>query len=154
MITHLALDLAGVTGYAWKDSDGLISYGVRDFTAQVEGARSFMPAYELKRWLLTPQFSRLQSVIYEDTFARGAAKFRLDSLQTIVAVHCLQRGIDWCRISPSAIKKYATGSGKSGKDQMVTAAKEFLSIDVELGYDEADALCLLKYLLELTSQKG
>ncbi len=46
-------------------------------------------------------------------------------------------------VAVSTIKKFATGSGKGCKEDMIAAAKEF-------GYKgdnehEADAVCLLKY---------
>lgn len=53
-----------------------------------------------------------------------------------------QRGIRWAEVSPTALKKYATGRGNAGKDEVLAAAvRRFPSIEVR-GNDEADGLWL------------
>lgn len=51
-------------------------------------------------------------------------------------------GIPWAEVSPTAVKRYATGKGNAGKDDVLAAVvRRFPYIDVN-GNDEADALVL------------
>lgn len=157
----LALDLGGQTGWACLDATGLPLYGVLDLTTKGEGARSYLPALKLKRWLESNADARLRSVFalrpldliaFEETFAQGYAAKRLEALQTVTAVYCLEHGLDWSRVAATSLKKYAAGHGHCGKEQMVKAAKIFFpSLQGKtLGYDEADALCVLAWALGYT----
>jgi Holliday junction resolvasome RuvABC endonuclease subunit len=144
----LALDLGGTTGFAYLRK-GKMYYGSIALTTIGEGARSYMPACHLSRWLSNMfELFKFDAIAFEETFARGAAKLRLDSMQTICALHCIERGLPWARISASGLKKYATGSGKCGKDQMIEAAKQFFPeiADQEITHDEADAICVLAWV--------
>ena len=145
----LALDLGGQLGYAWLPADGHPVYGTWDLTQGAGGRRSYVPAYNLKRLLETevPK-NGFNHIAFEETFAQGEAKLRLDSLQTIVAVYCIEHGLDWSRVAASSLKKFATGDGRCGKEQMVNAARDFFSIRHKpMTYDEADALCVLAWAL-------
>jgi crossover junction endodeoxyribonuclease RuvC len=54
-----------------------------------------------------------------------------------------RRGIPWAAVAPTALKKYATGRGNAGKDEVLAAViKRFPDYDV-CGNDEADALVLM-----------
>jgi crossover junction endodeoxyribonuclease RuvC len=60
--------------------------------------------------------------------------------------HLVMEAVDartpWIQVSPTALKKYATGRGNAGKDEVLAAAvRRFPHIDVK-GNDEADALWL------------
>lgn len=157
----LALDLGGQTGWACLDATGQPLYGVLDLTTKGEGARSYLPALKLKQWLerqegldpaCVPRWQDFNHIAFEETFARGTAKLRLDSLQTVTAVYCLEHGLDWSRVAATSLKKYATGHGHCGKEQMVEAVKFFFPSlrGKTLGYDEADALCVLAWALGYT----
>lgn len=53
-----------------------------------------------------------------------------------------QRGIRWIEVTPTGLKKYATGKGNAGKDEVLAAAiRRFPEVEVT-GNDEADALWL------------
>lgn len=53
-----------------------------------------------------------------------------------------QRGIRWIEVPPTSLKKYATGRGNAGKDEVLAAAiRRFPDINVR-GNDEADGLWL------------
>jgi len=51
-------------------------------------------------------------------------------------------GLRWIEVPPASLKKYATGRGNAGKDEVLAAAvRRFPAIEVR-GNDEADALWL------------
>jgi Holliday junction resolvasome RuvABC endonuclease subunit len=144
----LALDLGGTTGFAYILGGKLVC-GSIVLATDGEGARSYMPAYHLRRWLSNMDLEfGFDAIAFEETFARGAAKLRLDSMQTICALHCIERGLPWARISASGLKKYATGNGRCGKEQMIEAAKQFFPeiADQEITHDNADAICVLAWV--------
>lgn len=52
------------------------------------------------------------------------------------------RGVPWLQVTPTGLKKFATGRGNAGKDEVLAAAvRRFPHIEVR-GNDEADALWL------------
>jgi len=84
-------------------------------------------------------------IIYENTFGRGAARFRLDSLQYTVLLYCQLNQIPWMRVSPSAWKKKVIGKGTVGKLEYFEFAKKRWP-EQRIWYDDqAAALCLLEY---------
>ncbi|RCV51187.1 hypothetical protein [Marinitenerispora sediminis] len=51
-------------------------------------------------------------------------------------------GVPWAAVTPTSLKKYATGKGNAGKDEvLLAAARRFPDWEVS-GNDEADALVL------------
>jgi hypothetical protein len=88
-------------------------------------------------------------VIYEQTvgrthFTSGSQLEVAYGFATRVQEFCATRGIDHTPLSPSSLKKFATGKGNSKKPAMLAAARQ------QLGYqreddNEADALWLLEY---------
>ena len=50
-------------------------------------------------------------------------------------------------VSPSELKKYTTGYGSAGKDTMIMFAKELYDIELAIDDNEADALALLRFLM-------
>jgi Holliday junction resolvasome RuvABC endonuclease subunit len=137
----IAFDL-GAT-FAWAHNSDKAS-GVDYFHTTLEGIREHrLAAFRL---LLTDLFQRkkFDVVIYERPFARGQHATR--SLWGMAGVleecsTCWNMAV--LDMPPSTIKKFATGSGKASKQDMIAAARRF-------GYTgdnehEADAICLLKY---------
>lgn len=54
----------------------------------------------------------------------------------------IDRELPWAEVPPATLKKYATGKGNAGKDEVLAAViKRFPGIEVR-GNDEADALVL------------
>lgn len=52
------------------------------------------------------------------------------------------RGYRWAQVPPATLKKYATGKGNAGKDEVLAAViRRFPNVEVR-GNDEADALVL------------
>jgi Holliday junction resolvasome RuvABC endonuclease subunit len=60
--------------------------------------------------------------------------------------------VPWLEIAPTALKKFATGSGAAKKDAMKAAAVEHLALDSDASDDEADALWLRELGLQLLGQ--
>lgn len=125
MPIEVGLDLAGTTGYAIRDLDTDEIYtGIWTLTrGDIGGRRSPIPAVRLLRRLerLSSDYE-IRRVAYEETFGRGNAKFRLDSLQVTTMVWAVRSRINWQRYSPSAIKMRATGKGNAGKELVWQAA--------------------------------
>lgn len=85
------------------------------------------------------------TVAYERPFARGAYATRsLWGMAGIIEAVATRRGCAVVDVTPTELKKFATGSGKADKSAMIAAARR-------LGYEgdnehEADAWCLLQYI--------
>lgn len=146
MIT-LALDLAGTTGYGIEYDTGEVKAGLWILTrGNLGGRRSPIPMlrlwHRLNRLGSTHQIDR---VVYEETFGRGDAKNRLDSLQHCTTLWCLLNQIPFIRASPSEWKKAVLGTGRANRQEYYAAAiQRFPSVDVWKD-DIAAALWLLTY---------
>ena len=87
---------------------------------------------------------KLDAVIYETPFARGRDATRsLWGIAALIEAEASRCGVPVVDAAVPTIKKFATGSGRASKEEMIAAAKKF-------GYKgdnehEADAVCLLKY---------
>ena len=53
-------------------------------------------------------------------------------------------------VAPATVKKWAAGSGRAGKLEMVEAAKKLTGVDAE-DDNEADALCICAYAVKQAS---
>lgn len=83
-------------------------------------------------------------VIEAPAFSRGAqpGQHERAGLWWMVVEAIDRRGIPWMSVSPTAVKKYATGKGNAPKDEVLAAAiRKFPKIGV-VGNDESDALWL------------
>jgi Holliday junction resolvasome RuvABC endonuclease subunit len=155
----LALDLGGSTGYAYlpQRSSTTPEFGTWCLDEDAGGSRSYIPAQRLRDQLEV--FSREEygftAIAFEETFARGEAKLRLDSMQTVVGLYCLDHHYSWMRITASSLKKFATGNGRSGKEQMVDAARVFFPTlkRARISFDEADALCVLAWAIGISPRE-
>jgi Holliday junction resolvasome RuvABC endonuclease subunit len=64
-------------------------------------------------------------------------------LQGVIMMWCEENGIEFKGVSPSEVKKYATGKGNAKKDDMMAVAR-LMWPDIELEDDNhADALFIL-----------
>jgi Holliday junction resolvasome RuvABC endonuclease subunit len=150
----LALDMATTTGWAFAHND-LHLYGTIDCSSETSLAAKFHRfRKELRRVMhkVNPKH-----VWYERALGgkSGAALDVARGLQAVLLIECYERSIGSTRVAPNTLKKWATGHGLAGKEQMWNAAMELLerwehpSKDLgEPNFDEADALCLLAYGLE------
>jgi Holliday junction resolvasome RuvABC endonuclease subunit len=141
------LDLASSTGWAVQRRDGKVETGVYVcLKTSIPGARWL----RFRDWLKqTIDFEDPQIVIYEEPFIhmKHASGIGLSyGFKTIVELVTAQHEI-WCySISPTALKKWATGSGNANKFQMLVFAR---SMGWNLSNDnEIDARFLLHFASE------
>lgn len=139
MTKVLALDLGQSTGWA-RNYGAAPRYGVVKFKGKSRGARFV----ELIDWLR--QFNKVvymaDLIVFETPHMRGGPATRscvgyASTVEYFAALNGLQ--VDEYR--PDAVKRFACGSGKASKEQMIEAVKK-------LGYspkndNDADAIHLL-----------
>lgn len=87
-------------------------------------------------------------------FSYGSRQGREDLgyLGHLIRAELDEMRVPWLEIAPTALKKFATGSGAAKKDAMKAAAVEHLALDSDASDDEADALWLRELGLQLLGQ--
>lgn len=144
---HAAFDLGGRTGWAIRYDTGDVRCGTWTLTrGNLGGRRSILPAARLWRrlWRLSLDH-QVAGVVFEETFTRGEAQWRLAGLQQLVMLWAYQLGAPWQRVSPTAWKKACLGRGHVDRRAYFQAAREVwpeLRITTD---DAAAALWLLDY---------
>jgi Holliday junction resolvasome RuvABC endonuclease subunit len=146
----LALDLGSKTGFAIGSSGRVSESGV--FQASMErGESRGMFFIRWGAWFkemlskLTPDL-----VVYEMPHARGgAATDVLVGLSTRVAEYCTAAGVEYGKVHSMTLKKWATGSGKANKEEMIVVAYE-RTLEKITSDDQADAILLCLYQMERT----
>lgn len=139
----VAMDLGRRLGWAACSHDGR-RWGVAEFSE--DRARRLC---ELARWLRGNQspLHGADVVVYETPFCRGRAATRsMWGAAGVVEACATEAGCAVLDVAVPTIKKFATGSGRAAKNDMIRAARR-------LGYrgrddNEADAYCLLRYAEE------
>ena len=151
----LALDLSSKTGWALLDRNGRILSGVQEFSL-TRGESKGMRFLRFRKWLkdililgeLGVQFSKEQPglVIWEQAHHRGSFATELCvGLVTDVMAEAALYELEHMSVHSATLKKFATGKGKAGKDEMVLKAKEFYPSVEILDDNHADALLILRY---------
>ena len=146
MTTVVGLDIASVTG--WCRYDGVrFETGVIDCTpknnSEPEGCRFRRFAEQLPQVL-----EGVGCVIIERTYSRGKRTAEiLNGLTAVALVQCEARGLEYAFVDATTLKKFATGSGRAKKPDMVAAAERELARS-DLTDDEADAYWLVRYWQE------
>ena len=120
------------------------------------GTLAMKPATRFQElWHLLHRMEKISGapdhVIYEVLgVLHGKAKKVLVGMQAIVELYCLESGTEIHTVSPTALKKFATGNGRAEKIDMVAAAGRrwpFRSFNTD---DEVDALWATeKHLVDL-----
>lgn len=147
-IRMIGLDLAGRSGYAIQFGDDRIKVGTMrlDRGSDCKGKRNPLPMIRLYRRLqLLSKYYEIGCVVFEETFGRGAAKFRLDSMQNAVILWAINEGVNWARISPPQWKLAMTGKGTATKQEYTEAAILKFPEHTFHYDDEAAARWLLEY---------
>ena len=145
----LALDLGATTGFALIEEGKALSWGEKTFPGdRPQRFRAF------RRWLVAYLLAnRPDTVIYERPFCRGLHATRsLWGMAGIVE----EAVVDYAAcldIVPTTLKKWATGSGKASKQDMIFIAVRFVHPPQsgpwpEMGEHEADAIILGLYAAE------
>jgi len=151
----LSLDLATKTGWALLDRNGGFTSGMQEFDLR-RGESTGMRFLRFRKWLkemlslgeMGKQFSNEIPglIVYESPHFRGGSSTQLlVGFATDVLAEAALFGLEHLAVHSGSLKKFATGKGNSGKDEMIKKAKEFYP-DVDIIDDNhADALLLLKY---------
>ncbi len=146
----LALDLATATGWALRDTRGVVTSGVMTFSLR-RGESSGMRLLRFRRWLremLGADLVRL--VAYEQPIIhRKRRQLNASVAHNLEGVLLpeLEGRIDYVSPTPAEVKKHATGKGNAAKAQMIEAARERWGVEVQ-DDNEADALCVLAWTLD------
>ena len=146
--TILALDLGTTTGWALRGSDGHITSGSESFRPQrFEGGG--MRFLRFKRWLteLKAVTNGIDALHFEEVrrhVSTDAAHAYGGFLATLTA-WCEHHQIPYQGVPVGTIKKYATGKGNAGKEDVIAAirARGYVPVDD----NEADALALLYWAI-------
>jgi len=138
----LALDLGTKTGWAFgniKDISRVYS-GMQDFSLK-RGESPGMRLLNFDKWVYDMLAKHKPQVVgYEMPHQRGGHSTQLLlGMLGILHVACTKVGIEYFSIHSATIKKHATGSGKSSKEQMMAAAAVKFKRTI-LDDNEADAL--------------
>lgn len=89
-------------------------------------------------------------------YAFGAKQKRepLGYLGYSVRAELSRLGVPYLDVAPTALKKFATGSGTASKDEMKSAAIRLLKLDHNASHDEADALWLRELGRHMTASSS
>lgn len=151
----LALDLATKTGWALRDRNGRVESGVQEFELK-RGESTGMRFLRFRKWMrdmialgeLGAQYSKEEPglILFEQAHHRGGSATQLCvGLVTNVLADAAQHSIEHMSVHSATLKKFATGSGKSSKEEMITKAKAFFPGIEIIDDNHADALLMLKY---------
>ena len=141
----LALDTGGLTGWALCYQKKTYS-GTQTFKKLKCDDNGVILTF-FRSWFENMiRLYNIQTVIYEMPHLRGAGTQILIGYVTIIQQICSLWGIQWIEIHSATLKKFATGSGKADKKEMMIAAKERKwKFETD---DECDALWLLDYVIK------
>lgn len=147
----LALDCATVTGWAWE-VNGQVEYGRATFGPNLRPGERFAA---FRAWLMshlngvTPNVVAVEGPISRH-FSHDTARLAY-GWNALVLVEAHLRDIPVREVSPTTLKKFATGKGTASKDAMKEAAvRRFLQgchpdRMAGLDHNEADALLVLAW---------
>ncbi len=143
----LAIDAATHTGWCLLGSN-LMESGTEDFSKQ-RGESNGTMFLRFRHWLNKILIeNKVNLVIYEQAHHRGGAATEIGvNLTGRIQECCAELGIEHATIHTSTLKKYATGSGKADKADMVKAACK-LTGKIITSDDEADAVLMAKWGVE------
>lgn len=138
----LGLDCASKTGWAFFDvrENRIVESGVQDFTKR-RGESNGLMFMKFRKWLKELiEIQKPDIVGYEQAhFRGGAATVICVGLQTRVEEICVEKNIEPAPVATTTLKKFATGSGRAGKPEMVKAARKILG-RYPIDDNEADAV--------------
>ena len=86
----------------------------------------------------------ISTVIYEVPFCRGTHATRLLIGMAGLVEAITPPGIQVLEVRPTQVKKFATGSGKATKEQMIETANKFINRPMRVTDNEADAIHILR----------
>jgi Holliday junction resolvasome RuvABC endonuclease subunit len=142
----LALDLGTHTGWAlWEN--GRVESGVQAFELK-RGESPGMRYLRFRRWLEEIAV-RIQVIAYEQTLpwkAGSHAREISNNLAGRVQEFCAERnGVEHIAVENNTLKKWTTGRGNAGKDEMIVHVQARFTAKRGIAHDEAEAIALLHY---------
>ena len=141
----LSIDPGTRTGWAALCNGRLYS-GVQDFTLR-RGESGGIRFLRFDTWLEELiQRANPKVVVYEQQHHRGGSATEIcvglvTGLQRIAAAHA----IEYASCHTATLKKFATGTGKAGKQEMLQAAQKMWPEQQIETHDQAEALWLLAW---------
>lgn len=147
----LALDLGTTMGFAIRHVDGRVASGTLKFEsdAREHWGRRFL---KFRRWLTDVKASaggEIESVIYERVdFGRDLLAVKVYAgFEAVLCLWAEHFQIPYRGIAPATLKKFATGSGRAEKQDVMFAVERAFGIAPKTSH-EGDALALLAIALE------
>jgi crossover junction endodeoxyribonuclease RuvC len=137
----------------------LVSTGVAGYRITDGPARVWVDRIDGKPWSSLPTMRRLRTIrahVLEHVRDADLVVVESLALSRQTGQHLTRAGlwhmvmervdtldIPWCEVSPTTLKKYATGRGNAGKDEVLAAVvRRYPDVEVT-GNDDADALVLV-----------
>ena len=156
-LSLLVFDLGANTGWAARGADGILTSGVKHFPL-VRGDSQGMRFLRFKSWLLEMlHLTRANVIAFESAIAFHKSMYAgqlANGLAGIMQVVVAEAHLECLAITPSELKRFATGKGNAKKDKMVEAARK-LYPDVKIeSDDEADALLALSFAEHILKTPG
>ena len=142
-MAYLCLDLATHTGWSVVENGEIKASGVKDFSKK-RGESNGVMFMRFHKWLddmvLLCGENSTCMVVYEQAHFRGGAATEICvGLQTHTQSWCARRSIECAPVATMKLKKFATGKGNAGKQEMIDAARKIIGRD-PLDDNEADAI--------------
>ena len=143
----LAIDCGTKTGFALY-SNGIMEGGVQDFSLK-RGESVGMRFVRFRSWLQEmlqiTAAAPLDLVVYEQAHHRGGSATEvLVGMVTRIQEECDQKNINYTSVHSATLKKFATGKGNAGKEQMLAEARRRFGDEVE-DHNEADARLMVEW---------
>lgn len=149
----LAFDSGTKCGWATL-MDGKIESGVQEFTLQ-RGESPGMKYLRFRVWLraifdlVKPDLAGFEQAHHRGGFTTDL----LIGMNTRIEEECAGRGIEHTSVHSAILKKFATGSGRASKEEMVAEASRRFEREI-IDHNEADALLILAFLMEKFVERG
>lgn len=136
----LALDMASRTGWALVQDGKVIESGIVDFSKR-RGESNGLMFLRFRKWLQEiTRMSQVRLIAYELAHFRGGAATEICvGLQTRAQEMAAELGIESAPVASSTLKKFATGTGRAGKDEMIEKAAKVIGRR-PIDDNEADAV--------------
>jgi len=134
----LAIDAATKTGWALIKDGQVYESGVQDFSKK-RGESNGAMFLRFRNWLSRMLDLNVGFVVYEQAHHRGGAATEICvNLTGRVQEACAERNIEYATVHTGTLKKWACGSGKTDKGQMMARAAAVLGRE-PIDDNESDA---------------
>lgn len=147
----LAIDPGTHCGFATWDGQHVES-GVWDFSGDMSWAEKWLRfQHEIVE---VAARGELDVLVYEEQqHIRGRYALLSWGWQVVILMFCRCADVRPVAVNASTLKKWATGSGRASKADMIVAARERFGVGTE-DDNEADAVCLLSWAREQFGKEG